>query len=231
MGKSSYPAYSGGSVTLNGQEKASSYRKGNTVYTNYNMSDAEKKAFDYAQNSFAESLPKLNTFDANTRQNLNNQLSAYTQNGMKIINDTYTPLIKDLQNDVARRFGNFDNSAFMDELSSLEDKRSDAMSALANDVMAQSNNLVNNELTQRYNYLNFLYNIQNNTYNNALNYMNAASSNSAAGNDYNAKVYAANQGVSSSLDNYANLASSALSFMGPYGMAAAAAIQVGKEFI
>ena len=60
MGKSSKPAYSSGVVTINGEEKASQYKNGNTVYSNYNMSDAEKQIYDYAQNSFLENLPKVN---------------------------------------------------------------------------------------------------------------------------------------------------------------------------
>lgn len=231
MGKSSYPSYSGGAVSINGQQKASSYQNGNTVYTNYNMSDAEKYAYDYAQNSFAASLPKLNVFDANTQQGFNDQLSAYTKQGMKIINDTYTPLIRNLENDIAKRFGNFDNSAFMDELGELEDKRSEAVSALASDVMEKRSDIINNELSQRYNYLNFLGNVQSSIYNNALNYINAAASNSAAGNNYNAQAFAAGQNINNTLSNYANMASTALSFMGPYGKAAAVAIQAGKQFI
>lgn len=231
MGKSSYPSYSGGSVSINGQQKASSYKKGNTVYTNYNMSDAERQVFDYAQNSLASSLPEVNVFDAQTKQNINDQIKAYTQNGMNIINDTYKPLIKDLQNDIAKRFGNFDNSSFMEDLNSLESKRSDAISALANDVTAQRDTLVSNELAQRYNYLNLLSGLQNNIYSNALNYIGAAASNSSAGNSYNAQAYAANKSASNSLGNYANLASSALAMMGPYGMAAAAAIQAGKQYL
>ena len=119
----------------------------------------------------------------------------------------------------------------MDDLNSLESKRSDAISALANDVTAQRDTLVSNELTQRYNYLNLLSGLQNNIYSNALNYIGAAASNSSAGNSYNAQAYAANKSASNSLGNYANLASSALAMMGPYGMAAAAAIQAGKQYL
>ena len=68
--KSQYPSYSTGTVNINGQTKATTYKKGNNVISNYNMSDAEKKAYDYAQNSFANSLPNVNIFDENTRNKL-----------------------------------------------------------------------------------------------------------------------------------------------------------------
>ncbi|DAB23083.1 TPA: hypothetical protein CPT81_03020, partial [Candidatus Gastranaerophilales bacterium HUM_20] len=111
MGKSSkYPSYSTGTVTVNGNTVASTSKKGNTVTSNYNMTDAEKKIYDYAQNSLASSLPYVNVFDENTQKNINSQLNAYTANGQKLLNNIYTPMLKELKTDIASRFGNFDNS-------------------------------------------------------------------------------------------------------------------------
>ena len=66
---------------------------------------------------------------------------------------------------------------------------------------------------------------------NILNYASASQANSSSGNDYNARAYAANQSSGSTFDNYANLASGALSMMGPYGMAASAALQIAKQYV
>ena len=72
MGKSSkYPAYSAGTINVNGQPKASTYKSGNNIISNYNMSDAEKRTYDYAQNSFADALPSINVFDDNTKKIFN----------------------------------------------------------------------------------------------------------------------------------------------------------------
>lgn len=191
MGKSSYPSYAGGNVSINGQQKASSYMNGNTVHTNYNMSDAEKQIYDYSQNSFLSSLPKINVFDSQTQQGFNDQLTAYTNKGKKIIDQTYTPMLESLKTDIARRFGNFDNSSFMDSLNDIEDKRADSYASLAQNVMSQRDSLINNELSNRYEYLNFLNDIYNNMNDTAMNYMNAASANSKAGNSYNAQAYQA----------------------------------------
>ena len=43
MGKSSKPSYTNGVVSINGNTVASQYKDGDTVYSNYNMSDAEKQ--------------------------------------------------------------------------------------------------------------------------------------------------------------------------------------------
>lgn len=66
---------------------------------------------------------------------------------------------------------------------------------------------------------------------NILNYVNASQQNSESGNNYNARAYAANQSRNSTFGNYANLASGALSMMGPYGMAASAALQIAKQYV
>ena len=122
MGKSSkkYPQYSSGTINVNGNTKASTYKTGDNIYSNYNMSDFEKQAYDYAQKSFANSLPSVNIFDDETKKNLQSQLDVYQLNGQKLINNIYTPMLNDLKNDVASRFGNLDNSVFMDNLNSIE---------------------------------------------------------------------------------------------------------------
>lgn len=80
----------------------------------------------------------------------------------------------------------------MDNLNDIEENRAAAISDLAQDIEAQRSSLYNNELTQRYNYLNFLNDIQNQINNNALNYMGLSQSNSASGNSYNQNAYNAN---------------------------------------
>lgn len=233
MGKSSkkYPQYSAGTISVNGNSKASTYKTGNNIYSNYNMSDAEKQAYDYAQKSFANSLSSVNVFDDETKKNLQSQLNAYTLDGQKLINNLYTPMLSNLKNDIASRFGNLDNSVFMDNLNSIEANRANSINDLAQDVLAKRDELVNNELSQRYTYLSFLQDIQNQINSNALNYISGSQSNSSSGNSYNAQSYNASQSSGSTFGKYANLASGVLSTMGPYGVAASAALQIAKNYI
>ena len=233
MGKSSkkYPKYSSGTVNVNGSTVASTYKKGNNIFSNYNMSDDEKRAYDYVQKSFANSLPSVNVFDENTKQNLQSQLDAYTLNGQKLINNIYSPMLSDLKNDVASRFGNLDNSVFMDNLNSIEANRAESINNLAQDVMSKRDELVSNELAQRYTYLNFLQDIQNQMNSNIMNYISGSQSNSSSGNSYNSQSYNASRSSGSTFGNYANLASGVLSTMGPYGMAASAALQIAKNYV
>ena len=138
-------------------------------------------------------------------------------------------MLNNLKNDVASRFGNFDNSVFMDNLNAIEANRTDAISNLAQDITAKRSELINNELAQRYTYLNFLQDIQNQTNSNILNFVTGSQNNSNSGNNYNAQAYAANKSSNSS--GYANLASGMLSTMGPYGIAASAALQIAKNYV
>lgn len=185
MGKTSSSSprqsYANGVVTINGQEKASQKKIGGTVYSNYNMSDTEKKIYDYSQNSFLRNLPNINVFSEDTRKNLQNQLDAYKQNGLNTIQNYYSPILSDLKTDIASRFGNFDNSVFLDKLNNIESNRATAMSDFAQDVEAKRNELINDELNNRYTYLNFLNGIQNQYNANALSYMQQAGNSSASG--------------------------------------------------
>lgn len=202
MGKNTkYPAYTGGAVSVNGNQVATVSKNGNTVTSNYNMSDPEKAIFEYAQNSLATSLPNLNVFDSNVQQGINSQLDAYRDRGMQSINDMYTPILRNLRNDMASRFGNLNNSMFMDKLNNIEDNRATAISDLAQNLLIQRDNLYNNEMARRYSYLNFMNNMQNQITNNILRYIDAARSNSASGNSYNQNAYNANTANSNNVYN------------------------------
>ncbi len=184
MGKSSKASFSSGTVNVNGQTKASTYKRGKNVVTDYYMSPDEKRAYEYAQKSFADNLPQLNVFDENTQKNLQNQLNAYTAQGQKAINNMYKPMLENLKTDIASRFGNFDNSVFMDNLNNIESKRSDSMSTLAEGIMAKQSELVNDELSRRYNYMNFLQDIQNQANSNIFNFGGMSQANSSAGTSF-----------------------------------------------
>lgn len=234
MGKSSkkYPGYSAGTLKLNGEDLVKTYKKGNNVISNYIMSEPEKSAYRYAQNSFNNSLSKLNVFDENTQKDFQNQLNAYTQKGQKMIDNIYNPMLNNLKTDIASRFGNLDNSVFMDNLNSIESNRADAVNSLAQDVLIKQDELINNELSRRYNYMNFLQDLQNQTKSSMLNFIGSSQANSASGNNYNAQAYAANSSSSGNL--FSNLGSSlttALMSSNPYSAGASAALGIVGKYM
>lgn len=208
MGKTSsisYPAYSSGTVSVNGNNVATVSKDGNTINSNYNMSEAEKQIYDYAQNSMLQSLPNLNVFDKDTKSDLQRQVNAYKDSTMQTFNELYGSSLKNITNDVASRFGNLDNSMFLNNLSSLENSRNNALSQLAQDVQTYKADLYNQELSNRYNYLNLLNNLILGSRDNVLNYISSALSNANSGNSYNSNLYQ-NQLRSENLNNqYANM--------------------------
>lgn len=166
--------YANGSYSLNGEKKASTQRIGNTIYGDYVMNEYEKALYDYAQKTLSEIVPKVNTFSTDTLNNIQEQLNAYQNQGMQSINNLYTPLLNNLKNDIASRFGNLDNSMFLNNLNNIENVRNNAMAQLAENLLAKRSELVNNELANRYNFINLLNNLQNQSNSNALNTLSAA---------------------------------------------------------
>ena len=96
-----------------------------------------------------------------------------------------------LRNNVASRFGNLDNSVFLNNLNRITDKRAQAAADLSNTLMTAQNNLYNEELSNRINTLSFLSGLNTQLNNNILGYLNAASANAGAGNSYNQNAYQA----------------------------------------
>lgn len=195
MGKTSktntvnYPVNTQSVLKVNGRPLVETSVDGNTLYSNYNYTPEEQAINKYVQNSLLENMPKLNTFLPETIANMDAQVDAYTKNGIKSLNEIYTPMIQNLQNNIASRFGNLDNSIFMDGLNDLENKRSSAVSALAQDVQAKRNELVDNELKNQYNYLNFLTSYQNQNFQNLLNATRLSQSNFTLNNNYQNDLY------------------------------------------
>ena len=172
---SSYkPSYTSGSVSINGQNKATTTKSGNAVYGNYNMNDYEKELYDYAQKTLPQLVQNVNTFSPEAMQAINNQLDVYKRQGQNCINQIYTPLINNLKNDIASRFGNLDNSMFMNNLNNIESNRGNAITELADNLISKQNELVNNELVNRYNYINLLNSLQNQYNNLALSTINSS---------------------------------------------------------
>ncbi|GBF22817.1 hypothetical protein tpqmel_0221 [Candidatus Gastranaerophilus sp. (ex Termes propinquus)] len=174
MSKTSKTQDTGQTLNLNGQRLAT-VNKGEWGSTmDYQMNPWEQQSYNFAQQSFAENLPNINVFSSEVIQGLNSQVEAFKNQGIKSINEIYMPMLKDLQNDIATRFGNMNNSVFMDKLYGIESKRADSVAELAQNVAAKRQELTNKELANRYDYLNFLNSYQNQALQNMYNALGAA---------------------------------------------------------
>lgn len=224
MGKSSkYPAYSSGSISVNGQTKATAQRdsKGNLVSSNYNMSDSEKNIYNSVQDNLYSSLGNLFTITDSDKQAWNSQLNAMKSKGLQTIDETYTPMETNLKNDIASRFGNYDNSVFLNNLNTITNKKAQAYADLSNNLLTEQNNLYSEELQNRINTITLLSNLNTALNDNILNYTNMANSNAESGNSYNNNAYNSNYRASTSWlntafkmqENSAKATSAALAFV------------------
>lgn len=227
MGKSSkYPKYSTGSVEINGHEVATTSKKGNnTINSSYNMNNTEKSIYDGIQKNLSSSLSNLFDISDSTKQGWQNQLNAYQRQGIKQIDNIYNPMQNALKNDIAGRFGNLDNSIFMDNLSKITENKAQAVADLSDSLLMKQDQLYANELSNRMNYISLLSGL-NTTFNNQmLNYLGLANTNAESGNRYNQIAYQANQQnstwnkINNSINAAANLATSIGSLGTGYGKA------------
>lgn len=207
------PSYSNGSVSINGQNKVSTVKYGDTVFGNYKMNHYEKELYNYVQKSLPQLVQNVNTFSPEVTKSINNQLSAYQRQGQNYINQIYTPMINNLKNDIASRFGNLDNSMFMNNLNNIENNRSNAVAELADNLLSRQNELVNNELANRYNYINLLNTLQNQYNNYALSMLNSSIGLGNTGLAYNNSVANNNSSNTFNLEQIASLASLAKYFV------------------
>ena len=178
--KSKYPSYSAGTVTVNGNTVSTSSKKKNNVTSSYNMSDVEKSIYDGIQDNLASSLANLYTISDEKQKQWNDELDAYKKAGMEEIESIYTPMVNDLRDNIAARFGNLDNSIFMDNLNTITDKQSEAVADLSESLLTKQDELYNEEMRNRMNYITLLSNLNTAMNNNILSYMQMAQSNSAS---------------------------------------------------
>lgn len=194
---SSYPAYSNSAISLGGSTAKTGVTNG-TLNGNYAMSDAESAIYNYALNTLANILPSVNTFDPNTQSELQSEVDAYQNKGVKTINDLYNSSLKNLENDAVSRFGNLDNSIFTDDLEKLSSERSNAVSSFAQSVLSKQNELQSDELTQRYALIKLLSGLSDDIYSNALQAISTALTGSSSANNYNSELYDALESMSKS---------------------------------
>ncbi len=182
------PRYSGSKVSLGGSNAYSGILNGMHV-ADYKMSDADSKIYDYALNTIAQILPNINTFEPQTLSNLEDSVNAYRESGINDINDFYNNSLNNIKNDIVSRFGNLDNSMFGQNLNELEKSRANSISNFAQSVLARQNELMNNELNQRYALINLLSGLSNNIYTKALNTLGFALNGSSNLNSFNNNLY------------------------------------------
>ncbi len=180
LGNLSYPKYPNASLSLNGDEIANTKVTKKKISTNYNLTEDEKNLLDYTNKNLLSGLKNINVFSDEQRKGIQEQVDAYKKQGLTTLNETYTPMFRELKADIASRFGNLDNSIFMDNLNEIEKNRAKALETLTENILAKQSELYETELNNRYNYLNQLASVNQNLYSNIINFLQLAGTNAGA---------------------------------------------------
>ena len=160
--------------SIDGNDVVTQKKSYGKVKTNYNLSEDEKALLDYTNKNILNGLENINVFSDDIVKSINDQVDAYKNQGLRTLNETYTPMFRELKADIASRFGNLDNSIFMDELNEIEKNRTNALATLTENILAKQNELYETEMNNRYNYLNALSQTNENIYSKILNYLQLA---------------------------------------------------------
>ena len=161
-------------ISVNGNEIINQKVNGHKITTNYNQSEDEQNLMDYTNKNLLSGLENINVFSDELQKNIQNQVKAYTQQGIRTINETYNPMFRELKTDIASRFGNIDNSVFLDNLNEIEKNRTNAIETLTENILAKQSELYETEMNNRYNYLNQLSSINQNLYSNMFKFLQLA---------------------------------------------------------
>lgn len=169
----SYPEYKfvPTTVVANGETLAKQYQDaaGNIV-TDISLSqdsvDRKKKLNELLK----EYENTVNIFSPELNAQIESIANAKKQNALNDFNSMYEPAVTNAREDYFSRLGTLDSTAYLDRVNSMEKTRQQAYVDIANDYLANIDELKNNELSRRYSYLNYLQNglnalnTQNNNY-------------------------------------------------------------------
>lgn len=209
MGKrSKKPSYSTGTVSINGQNVATVTKdKNGSISGSYNMTKQEKDLYDNVQSNLQKSLENLYNFSDEDKKLFNKQLDTYRRNGLDEINSIYTPMETNLKNDVASRFGNLDNSVFLDKLSNITNNKAKAVASLSDAITMKQDELYSNEIKNRMNYISLLSGVKTDMNNQIYSYLNFARANADSGNNYNLASQPKSSSFGGLLGSIANIGS------------------------
>ena len=214
-----YPEYmfTPSTVIANGEVLAKQYANNDgTIVTDISLSQDDVDRKKKLKQLLEDYENSLNVFSPELNSQFETIASAKKQNALNSFHSMYEPVAREAREDYFSRLGTLDSTAYLDRFNALEKTKQQAYSDIANDYVANLSELKNNELINRYNYLNYLksgLNEINTTNNNYISAINSLSSSYADNyNNYLRSVYNASSSQKSFLDDWTSLASPLLSF-------------------
>ena len=184
-----YPEYKfvPATITANGEVLAKQYQdKTGTVITDISLSPENIDRKNKLQNLLKQYEDNVNVFSPELTSHIKSIVDARKKSAISDFESMYEPASRNAREDYFARLGTLDSTAYLDRFNQLEKTKQQAYADIANDYEANLQELQNNELANRYAYLNYLQNGLNGVNNVNDNYVNTVSSlSSSYTNNYN----------------------------------------------
>jgi len=202
------PGFQSGTANFGDGSSSTTSLGSNGVTSQYSASPWEQSSRQWDQNQISQNQPGINTFDPATQQEFQDIAGAQRDNAMQQFQNEYQPQYQSMLNNINNRFGGLNNSALNDTMNTLSKNENASLAGIANDYEGNLQNIQNNALQQRYNYLNYLNGGLNNLNQDAYKAMGISNQDSQMGNSFNQGIYGTqagmyNTGVSAGAQEYA----------------------------
>lgn len=144
-------------ITQNGQTVASNtYDPTNGWNVSYNLSDEDLARKNNLKNQLQMYEQNINAFSPQIQRQFEDIAGARRDKAIDQFNDIYEPSERQTREDYFSRLGTLDSTAYLDRQNDLEKTKANAYSDIAKDYVANLDSLKQNELANRYQYLNYL---------------------------------------------------------------------------
>ena len=195
-------------VTSNGETLARQYKTGDgTIVTDISLSKDTVDRKNKLKNLLDDYESQLNVFLPELTTQFENIATAKKKAALDSFESIYEPTVRKSREDYFSRLGTLDSTAYLDRYNDLEKTKQQAYKDIANDYVANLDELKNDELTRRYNYLSYLQSGLNDINNQSNNYISSVSNLSSnytnSYNNYLNKYYNAQSNSGSSFTDSA----------------------------
>jgi predicted ATP-dependent endonuclease of OLD family len=192
------PEFSPSVVRYGGVDISKTYKDAaGNVITEYIQSDEDKATDVWRKSQISQLEPQINVFSQELQDSWNEIASAQKNQSIDQFNTLWDPIARSTREDLSAR--GLSNSSIASDTQYNQDKiKAKALESIANDYVSELQNLQNNELSNRYMYLNYLNGGVENMTQDAFTAMTTGLLNSNSANSSNTEVW------KTLLDNYNN---------------------------
>jgi len=201
------PKFQGSEVRYGGRTVGKTYLDANgNMITDYLEDPAEAQRKAQRQSKIDAYEGKINVFDPKMISQWDQTKQAFSDKNREGFDKMWDESSRQTREDTASRFGNIDTSVYSDRMSDLDEMKSNAYTDISRDSQLLREQLQDNELDKRYQYLNWLQSGVDNAESMAQQAYNNATSSNQLINNFNQGNYGTQAGIyGNDLSSWTNL--------------------------